>query len=578
MAMTLIRRHGTALILAFLIGIICIAPYAYFTFTANYAGIALTGQDAEEHYIARIQEVYDGYPATANVFFSHKDVPYMIPALGEDMVAVAGKISGMTSVDIDTATKFFLPALAFLLLYGLGLSLSRSRSAALLGACLGILASPTLMSAPHELVNLLHGTSSADGFYWARPINPELSGAFLFGILWFMLHVFEMNKDTKYGTLRRFVAPVVVGLLTGMTLYISIYIFLFLGMFLLLLLTQALWYRRFGIAHGIFVAGIVGILSAIPFLINYIHARALPGFAAASIAQGAVPSHVPVLGLWIGVLLLIPLFLWPRHLPEVRSFFILCAVSLLILLNQQLLTGTFLHPTHFHWYITKPLAGLMLGIFAVFLAERFIASYAVRVFLYALVIALCLVQNIFAQIHFYHIHTPDAIAAQAYAPLFTKLNSEPQAQTVFANRTLSLSIPMYTHDDAPNNFYAMFYYLPASYLEKRLLFEYRLRGVTPDQALSTMESERIDISQRLFGTYWREANGSYESLPDSILVSLAQHYQTYARNSISDDMRDLGIQVLVKDNTADTWDLTEAGLTRATTVSDRFELFVPDQK
>ena len=79
-----LKRHGLAFILAILVGVICIAPFLYFALHApGYSGIVMMGTDGEEHYLARMAEVYDGHAGVGNVFLPDKNLPYFAPAGGE---------------------------------------------------------------------------------------------------------------------------------------------------------------------------------------------------------------------------------------------------------------------------------------------------------------------------------------------------------------------------------------------------------------------------------------------------------------------------------------------------------------
>src|SRR4051812_45114212 len=96
----LVCTHWLAIIFAISVGVLCVAPYFYFAHTVEYRGIAMLGQDAEEHYLARIQEAYDGNPTMGNVFLPYKKTPYLTPGLGEDIVAGLGRILHLTAAEV----------------------------------------------------------------------------------------------------------------------------------------------------------------------------------------------------------------------------------------------------------------------------------------------------------------------------------------------------------------------------------------------------------------------------------------------------------------------------------------------
>lgn len=504
-----IRTHALAYVLAAIIGIICIAPYVYFAMTPEYRGIALIGQDAEDHYLARMQEVYDGHPATGNVFLPYKDTPYLIPPLGENIVALLGKVFFMTAAQVNVFAKFLFPFLAFLFVYALGFAMTGSPTAGLLGATLAMLGTD-FMSYPRDMLALLRGGSAQDGIYWARPINPEVSGAVLFGALWLIYCSFIKREAARWFEI------VAIALLFGLSVYISPYTWSFLGMLLLLLCGHALWQKKFTRAKQIFSAGALGALCAISFISNYISAVHAPGYAYAALQQGVLHSHAPVFGVWVFVLLLVPLIAWPKQLHASRIFFIASAAALLLVLNQQVLTGVYLQPGHFHWYITKPLTGLMLGVWGVLMMERFVPQRWIRLGGYTIVIIVLVAGAALAQVRFYRTHAPDARAAQSYAPLLAYLRGGPPA-VVFADTALSAYIPIYTSDDAPGDAYANMYIAPIGYFD----------------TLSSVEQSAALTAQPL---------------------------------------RDLGITLAIRDTQTDTWQ-PGVGLKKQTTIASRFEVY-----
>lgn len=501
-----LKRHAAAYGMALIMGALMLAPYAYFTFSQNYRGIAMMGQDAEEHYLARIQEAYDGYPSLGSVFLPYKDTPYLLPGLGENFVAGLGHILGMAAPQVNLFSKFVFPFFVFLLLYGFALEVSRSRASALLGATVAMLGT-VLMSNPHEILALLQGSSVTAGITWSRPINPEVSGLLLFGALWLIYRAYR----TRVLGLWQMLA---IGTLTGMALYVSVYVWSFLGVLILILFCYTLWQRDYQLAKRFFVTGSVALLYAIPFAINFLQAKAHASYTATTLAQGVLTSHAPVLGLWIGVLLLMPILLWPKALAESRTFFVICAVTLLVVLNQQVLTGFYLQPGHYHWYITKPLVGIVLGLCVALWAKHFYGT-RMQLLVCAVGILMLLAHGALAQKVFYLKNLPEANAVQAYAPLFNYLN-EHSSEVIYTNPLLSIYVPIYTGSDAPGNGYAIFYFVPEDYFAK----------------LQALQSKPT-----------------------------------------AEAMRELGITMAIKDLPADTWNDTTSSLTKVTTIDNRFEIY-----
>lgn len=452
--------HITAYALAFFIGALCAAPYVYFAATPEYKGIALMGQDAEEHYLARIQAAYEGDYAMGNIFMPNKSVPYLIPGLGEVIVAKLGQMLNIAAPVINTATKVLFPACIFLLIYGFTFSISRSRTSALLAAAAGMLGT-AIMSNPSELLALLQGASTVDGITWARPINPSLSGCIMFAALWMLYslrnrgaHPFEIT---------------VLGSLIGLSLYVSVYTWSFLGVLLFLTCIDALWKKEFDRGLHICMAGALALAYSVPFLLNILQARAHTDYVKVAESLDITVNHSIELGVLMLMFLAIPALLWPKRLEHSRLFFILCGVALFVVLNQHVLSGFYLQPGHYHWYITKPLLGILLALVAAEWLGR-VSPRHFFVLLCTLAIAVLCVHGILAQRHFYQKHAPEAQEAQAYAPLFEYLNQEPHT-TLIANPALSIYAAIYTTADTPNHPYRIFYLSGPDNLEQAVTVE-----------------------------------------------------------------------------------------------------------
>jgi len=485
--------------------------------------------------------------------------------LGEDAVALLGKLFFMTATQVNILSKFLLPAAAFLLAYALVLVMSGSRAAALLGAALAIVGTD-LMSYPSGIIELLRGRSLQDGIYWARPINPEVSGVMLFGALLLLYRSFTQSHVARTSV------AILIGLLVGASLYVSVFLWLFLGALLLLLFGYHLWKCNFLIAKQICVSGALALLCAVPFLINHMQAVVYPGYQLASLQFGIVTSHAPIVGIWVLVLLLFPLAM-PAHFSRARLFFIMAALALALLLNQQIISGIYLQPGHFHWYITKPLVGLLLGICIVIFAEFLRIPRVIRLLGYGVLLGVLLASATLAQMHFYRLHASAALAAQAYAPIFDYLNQDTKHEVVFADTSLSSYISLYTSADAPDAGYAGLFIAPKDYFDQRLFLEYKLRGIQPKDALSTMQSERADIFTRLYGVYWNIEipKGSM----DTMLQSIADTYVTaYHDESVPEMVRSLGATLLVRDTMLDQWDAPQSAyLKQIELIDGRFEIY-----
>jgi hypothetical protein len=563
----LCSRHRLALLSAFALGILVIAPQLVFMHSPVYRGVEMIGSDAEEYYVARTKEVYDGYPALGGVFLSQKNLPYLVPGLGENIVARLGQLFAQSAVDVNVSAKFFSPLLIALLVYALIYTLSASVPGALLAGAL-VVAGDAVLGGPAVLVRVLTGHAPITSFLLSsRPINPEVSALFLFGALLIFVHIFYKNR--KFTWLSR----TALGLLAGGALYISPFVSSFLFVVYGLSLLWFAFRQDYACVKALAVSIAVGLAAVVPFLLNLIQLRQSLFYVETSLRQGLIHTHMPIVGFWL-IALVVSLFIWPRRFSGARPFFAIAVVALIILLNQQIFTGIAIQPAHYHWYLTKPFAGMVLALFAVFLIEWLFKSKLLRVTAYSSCFLILLVSAALVQRDSYNEHYAATLDAQAYAPVFSFLETLPAGQSVWANQTLSLYIPMYTKQDAPNHDFAQYDLASQDFLERRLLLEYALRNVAFTDALRAMQDEREDIAYRLFGVHWRDQYGSYSAIPDSLLERYAHDYTTAARQNIPDQLRSLGVSVMVWDTESDpAWNVGRALGTTPIFRTARFEVY-----
>lgn len=537
-------RHWPALVLGVMLGAITVAPQLIFMHAPAYQGIQMMGADAEEHYVARMQEVDAGYAALGNVFLSHKDAPYLVPGLGENIVARLGSAVGVGAAEANVAAKFFFPFLIALLAYALCYALFASRPIALLGTVTALVGD-SLVSGPTPWLALLHGISTSTNFLTlSRPINPEISWLFLFGGMLLFVTAFIKRAPRAWEV-------VALGLITGLALYVSPYPFTFLGG---LLAMSLLWYgyrRDRTRAYGALLSGVLALVCAIPFMFNYHALSASAGYAALALRQGLVHSHAPLISVWLIIMLLAALFVWPRRYPHARTLYLFAVIVLIALTDQQLLTGVSVVPSHYHWYLTKPLIGIMAAMYAWAVLEWVTTRVWLRWLCGVAAVAFLFYNAALIQATSYHAQYPSAVARQAYAPALTYLSTLPLGESVWADSALSQQISIYTEQNAPNNFYSLYYLVSDQYLVERMLLNYELAGIPAKDILATLAKDRADVSAQIFGIHYREQYGSYAAIPDSLLVEYAERYRMQLARPLADVLRDVSVTLVAWDTAAD---------------------------
>jgi hypothetical protein len=542
-----LRVHWPALVLAIAIGIICVTPYLYFTLHApGFAGVQMMGSDAEDHYTARINQVYEGYASLGNTYLPQKNTPYLQPGLGENIVANTGMLLSISAPEVNVLSKFIFSLIISLLVYILAYALFKSRAAALLGSAFVVLGD-SLISGPTAWMALLHGSSVNNAFLtYDRPINPEISNILLFGALICIYFAFFNDRRPRWYEF------VICALLTGSSLYVSPFVFTFLVALQVLCFIRFLWHRDFRKALSIVAVGTVTAVVMIPFLMNYLALRASTSYADTMMRSGVVSSHALIVGYWIPIVLILVGFCLPqRYRNRARPFFILSMAALIILLNQQIVTGSIIQPGHYHWYITTPLVEILLGMYAALMCQLALKKRALRYGGYAACLAILIYNGMSTQVASCAQAYTGAVAVQRYAPVFDYLNRLQNRQYIWADKYISSYIPIYTDDDTANNRQTGNYLVPRSYFEQTVIIDYRLRGISPKDALAAMQKERGDISSIIYSLYWRDHAGSFEAIPDPIISSLAQEYINGYHRPLKSLLTDLGIHMIVWDRATD---------------------------
>lgn len=536
----LLREHIAALALALITALIVLTPNVMLWTDPGFRGIEMMMLDAENHYLARITEVSQGHFAAGNTFLPNKNIPYVTPPLGEIIIAFFGKIFGLEPARAAVVSKSLSVFIITLLVYALAFALSRSRIASLCAASVTMLGNNLIGLSLVPFLDLVHGSPSGGPFiFFSRLVNPSISGLFLFGALFLLYRAFFVREKTEWWR------AVVIGIVVGASLYITPFIYTFLGLVIMLACAWFLFKRDYIRLFAVFLCGIAGLLTAVPFLINYAALTALPGYENLSRFLGLVNRREFVLGALLPLAAAVTAFFWPRTFPKSgKSFLLIVFGALFISLNQQLLTGSYLQPGHYHWYITKPLAGLLGGLLVGYSLERFTRGY-MRQTLAVLFIAVLAYNSMGFLSPWYTSTREVALAAQKYGPLVDYLNTIKESQVIWTDEETADYIPIYTAHDAPNSINVGSYPMAPVFFENRLFLEYRLRGVQPKAFEDVIRHESHHVGDRLWGLWLREKFGDPSAVPEAEFARLSGEYALFYALPWSGAFDALGITYIV---------------------------------
>lgn len=536
-------RHWAALVLALIAALVVFTPTIMLWMEPEYQGIEMMMLDAENHYFARVQQVYEGDITIRSTFLRADATPYATPPLGEIIIAFFGKLFGLDAARAAVVSKPFSVAAIVLLIYAFAFSLSRSKSAALIATALPVFGYSLIAFSPAPLLQLFSGSSQGGPFlFFSRLVNSSISGLFLFGTLFIMYRtLFEHRTVTWLGA-------GALGVLVGTSIYISPYTFSFLGVLLFLLWVWFLVRREQQLALHTFLAGVIALVLIIPFVLNTVQLSALPEYERLARFLGLIARREVVLGLLLPLMIVVVALLWPRQFSRPgRTFLLLAGAALVVVLNQQLLTGTMLQTGHYHWYITKPLAGIVAGLFAGFLITRYMTAYFARATT-VFVLVLLVYNSLGFLAPWYEETRAAALEQQRYGPLVLYLATLPQKEIVWADEEVSDFIPIYTAHGSPNSINLGSYPLPETYFDNRLFLEYRLRDVAPEDFEATIRHEGEHVGNRLWGVWLRELTGDPSAVPEESYAHLTAGYAAFYNQPFDEAFRALGITIVVTEH------------------------------
>lgn len=455
-----LRRHWIAIMSAAIVGIIVIAPHLRWS-------IYPMGSDAESHYLARIQEVYDGN-GWGNPFLndarSTEYSPYL--SFAEYILAYPGKTLGISTPKMNLVYKALLPAIIFLLIYALFLKFRNDRAWGIFAGLCVVLGYQVFTL--HGLLDL--GSGSNQFILYSRPVNPQLSSIFLFAYLLIAYSVFRQYRRRDM---------IILAALFGLSFYIYFYLWTWLLMLQGVLVALALFRKRFAEAGWWLAISGVGLVIGSPFLLHLWRVMQSPLYAFFSATMDVVRGHAihaSLLGIVVSVLFLYRMIRCPR---ETREWFLLGLLATTWLaIDQQVITGIALQYGHYHWYYNMPVYVIILFVLA---SDIPVLLYRRLAYLGGAALALLsVISGIVVQVSSYRFWAPTMAAIQRYEPALRWLDEHtPRNSVVLSNEMLSELIPVYTHDDVFWNPYAVFYLLPSGLVDQTLYTYMKLNGVRP---------------------------------------------------------------------------------------------------
>jgi hypothetical protein len=536
----LIKTHKLAIILAVMVGLVSVAPQLYILRDKNYQGIQMFGTDAEYFYVGRFNQALDEN-------YSHGPFPndpgkdyYLAPKLGERIIALFAKIFNTRVIEINVALKFIGPILLFLILYGWILEMFSWKTVALI-APLFVIFGINLLN-PADLLRLGLLKTSVDSFLpYTRPISPLLSSLFLFSGLWGIYRSVSNKLSLKISA--------ALGILISLSLYVYIFTWTFLvvvlGLYFLYFLVKKEWQKA---KYFFTTLGLNGIV-VLPYFLNLLRARADQDYLYMAAREGLIHTRAPILGGWVVAGFLALIFLWPSAYRNVKYFFLFLFGALVVVLNQQVITGSEIQAGHYHWFTTKPLIAIMLGFLILYLAGKIVSNHKFKIAVPVLLVAGLFFNGIIIQAHSYSANYQTYQKNQRYASMLAFINDTyGKKNNIFTNTDLSFLILAYTHHAA---LMASDSYIESQVHRQDILFlEYRLKGTLSKSIMGVIFRDREYVTSTLFGVYYRDMPGN-SPLSDGDLEKLALAYGVFYKIPLDQVFKNLNIDLVIVDDGID---------------------------
>src|SRR3989344_5054414 len=218
-----LRKHWPGLIFALAIGVIIALPPVIWHFSSGYRGVEMLKTNTETHYVAQVQEVYDGYPSLGNPYLSGvKDTPYLFPPFSPNLVAFMGKALHISAIHAVMFTRLLFVTLLSFLIYLFTYFISGSVLVGIVSSTFVILGYGAIV--PGQLLEFLKGGSwlpEPTFIDYGRPINPQISSVLFFAyicVFWSLLSSGEYLRKLKI---------VLGGLLIGAAFYTYLFTWTF---------------------------------------------------------------------------------------------------------------------------------------------------------------------------------------------------------------------------------------------------------------------------------------------------------------------------------------------------------------
>src|SRR3989344_2744323 len=179
----LLKEQATGIIIAVVVGLIIALPPIVFRWSSDYQGFDMLKTNTEAHYVAQVQEVYDGHLALGNPFFADlKNEPYLFPPIGPLVIGLIGRFLGLGAIEAVMLLRFVITSAMAFFIYLFTRELASNKWAGLIAAPF-VMLGYSLLDPSYILEFFRDPSRAADFIDYGRPVNPQFSSLLFFAYL-----------------------------------------------------------------------------------------------------------------------------------------------------------------------------------------------------------------------------------------------------------------------------------------------------------------------------------------------------------------------------------------------------------
>ena len=508
-----------------------------------FRGVVIMPTDAELHYAARMREIYDGF-WTGNTFFSEpKDQPYLQPPLPEMIPAMVSKFLHLNPVSTFVVFSVLCAFLLVVTMVGTIAVLTDTTWESLIAVCI-LVFSGFLLGAPWDFWEFLTGSGTFEPLRFTRPINPLWTVPWFFAAIWLTA---EWLRGRRIA-LAYCVVPLTI--LVYSYVYAWSYLAVTLGLLTIYLACTGDWRK----VRDLSICGaFVGVFS-IPYIFHLFETIRHPLYEESSQRIGIIASRSPIFGVWM-ILGVLTIVIARKRWGVTWQLAAALIIGGIMAMNQQILSGRYLVPHHYHWYFFQPLASMLAMVLVLRILGRYLSD-RLTPFIIGLLICVAIAFGIRYQTLAYMNVRDYWGAQQALAPVLEYVDKNMHAGQVVYSPNIGIMdfVPVYTSADVYNSSNAINYLVSTDRARAVFFFDLWVHGYTVDQAKKEFPTTlRSKLGSALSAIYFREKYGSYDAIPDDLVLKNVDAYKKYISMSDSEKIRLYPIDaVILPDNVQQT--------------------------